>query len=152
MELPLNQSNYVIVASLNCHFYVFINWNKSVFFSIIVLVMLLCAQVLRFTCKISRHAPTIWIWFKVEQHGQIRKIVGCACAGSAGNVFTATYFKGNCYLAIPACTRHVRHARTVTHVEIANPRGRGKRSRQSRHMSKPQFCVSGKRPWVIHPE
>ena len=34
---------------------------------------------------------------------QIRKIVGCACAGNAGNVFPATDFKGNRYLAIPAC-------------------------------------------------
>ena len=33
---------------------------------------------------------------------QIRKIAGCACAGNAGNVFPATDFKGNCYLAIPA--------------------------------------------------
>ena len=34
---------------------------------------------------------------------QIRKIVGCACTGNAGNVFTATDFKGNRWLAIPAC-------------------------------------------------
>ena len=34
---------------------------------------------------------------------QIRKIVGCACAGNAGNVFPATNFKWNRYLAIPAC-------------------------------------------------
>ena len=34
---------------------------------------------------------------------QIRKIAGCACAGNAGNVFSATDFKGNRELAIPAC-------------------------------------------------
>ena len=34
---------------------------------------------------------------------QIRKIAGCACAGNAGNVFLATNFKGNRWLAIPAC-------------------------------------------------
>ena len=34
---------------------------------------------------------------------QIRKITVCACAGNAGNDFPATDFKGNRYLAIPAC-------------------------------------------------
>ena len=66
---------------------------------------------------------------------QIRKTAGCACAGNAGNVFPTTDFKGN-----------VRDARAVMHVEIAYPRWRGKRSRHSRRMLKPQFYVSGKRP------
>ena len=34
---------------------------------------------------------------------QICKIAGCAYAGNAGNVFPATEFKGNRWLAIPAC-------------------------------------------------
>ena len=34
---------------------------------------------------------------------QIRKIVCCACAGIAGNVFPATSFKGKRKLVIPAC-------------------------------------------------
>ena len=34
---------------------------------------------------------------------QIRKSVGCACAGNVENVFPATDFKGNHKLAIPAC-------------------------------------------------
>ena len=34
---------------------------------------------------------------------QIPKIAGCACTGIAGNIFPATDFKWNCYLAIPAC-------------------------------------------------
>ena len=34
---------------------------------------------------------------------QIRKFAGYACAGNAGNVFPATDFNGNRYLAIPAC-------------------------------------------------
>ena len=34
---------------------------------------------------------------------QIRKIACCACAGNGGNVFPATDFKRNRYLAIPAC-------------------------------------------------
>ena len=40
---------------------------------------------------------------------------------------------------------HVRHARAVMHVGIANPRRQGKRS-QSRHMGNLQFYVSGKWP------
>ena len=39
-----------------------------------------------------------------------------------------------------ACVTHVMHA------GIANPRWRGKRSRHSRRMRNPPFCVSGKRP------
>ena len=35
---------------------------------------------------------------------QIRKIVCCACAGNARNVFPTTDFKGKHWLAIPACT------------------------------------------------
>ena len=46
-------------------------------------------------------------------------------------------------------SRHVRHARAVMHVGIANPRWWGKRSRHSRCMRNPQFCVSGKRP-IMH--
>ena len=34
---------------------------------------------------------------------QIRRIAGCAYAGNAGGVFPATDFKGNRWLAIPAC-------------------------------------------------
>ena len=34
---------------------------------------------------------------------QIRKIAGCTCALNDGNVFPAPDFKGNHYLAIPAC-------------------------------------------------
>ena len=71
---------------------------------------------------------------------QIRKIVGCACTGNAGNVFSATDFKGNRQLAIPAL-----------HVGISNQQWRGKRSRHSRSMRNPQFYVSVKRsmayPW-----
>ena len=36
---------------------------------------------------------------------QIRKSVGCACAGNAGNVFPATDFKGKRELAIPTCIK-----------------------------------------------
>ena len=43
-------------------------------------------------------------------------------------------------------SRHVRDARAVMHVGIANPRWRGKCSRHFRRMRNPQFYVSGKRP------
>ena len=46
-------------------------------------------------------------------------------------------------------SRHVRDARAVMHVGIANPRWRGKRSRHSRRMRNTQFYVSGKRPMAI---
>ena len=47
--------------------------------------------------------------------------------------------------------RHVRHARAVMHIRIANPRWRGKRSQPSRRMRNPQFYVSDKRPMVARP-
>ena len=53
---------------------------------------------------------------------EIRKIVGCTCAGNAGNVFPAADFKGNRLLAIPVCIT----ARGVMHVGIANNRWWGK--------------------------
>ena len=43
-------------------------------------------------------------------------------------------------------SRHVRPARAVMHVRIADPRWRGRRSRHFRRMRNTQFYVSGKRP------
>ena len=43
-------------------------------------------------------------------------------------------------------SRHVRHARAVMQIGIANPRWRGKRSRHSRRMRNPHSYLSGKRP------
>ena len=48
---------------------------------------------------------------------QIRKIEGWACAGNAWNVFPGTA----CYRSRHA-PRHMRHARAVRHVGIANKR------------------------------
>ena len=42
-------------------------------------------------------------------------------------------------------SRHVRHARALMHVGIADPQWREKRSLNSRPMHNPQFYVSGKR-------
>ena len=46
-------------------------------------------------------------------------------------------------------SRHVRLARAVMHVGIANPRWREKRSRHSRRMRNPQFYLSVQRTIVI---
>ena len=49
-----------------------------------------------------RHVVKTWASY------QIRKIVGCACAGKAGNVgnvFPATEIKGNRYLTMPECIK-----------------------------------------------
>ena len=48
-------------------------------------------------------------------------------------------------------SRHVRHARAVMHVGIANPLWRGKRSRHSRRMRDTIFSVFGKRPMQYTP-
>ena len=81
---------------------------------------------------------------------QIRKIARCACAGNTGNVSPATNFKETASLRSRHPSRHVRHARAVMHVGIANPRWRGKRSRHSRRMHNPQRYVSGKKPIVLY--
>ena len=46
-------------------------------------------------------------------------------------------------------SRHVRHARAVMHIGVANPRWRGKRPRHSRRMRNLQFYVIGKRPMEL---
>ena len=83
---------------------------------------------------------------------QIRKIAGCVCAGNVGNVSPPPTSKETAGSRSRHASRHVRHARAVMHVGIANPRWWGKRSRHSQHMHNPQFYVSGKRPmasWVV---
>ena len=59
-------------------------------------------------------------------------------------------FKGKPLVSDPGMHRvmHVRDARAVMHVGIANLRWRGKHSQHSRRMRNPQICVSGKRPIV----
>ena len=65
---------------------------------------------------------------------RIREIVGRACAGNARKVFPATDFKRNRH-----ALRHVRDARAVMHVGIANPWWRGKCLRHSRCMHNPKM-------------
>ena len=80
---------------------------------------------------------------------QIRNIVGCACAGNAGNVFPP--------LRVSDLDMH--HGTCVMHVPWCMPgsltsgflwcRWRGKLSRHSRRMRNPQFYISGKRPMAL---
>ena len=77
---------------------------------------------------------------------QIRKMVGNACAGNAGNVFTTPRVSdpdmhhGTCVTHVPWCMLG-----SLTRGFLWS-RWRGKRSRFSRRMRNPQFYVSGKRP------
>ena len=77
---------------------------------------------------------------------QIPNISGCACAGNAGNVFPAPRVSdpglhyGTCVTNLPWCMPG-----SLTSCFLWS-RWRRKRSRHSRRMRNPQFCVSGKRP------
>ena len=76
---------------------------------------------------------------------QIHKIAGCPCAGNAGNVFPPPRVNDP----------DMHHGTCVTHVSwcvsgsltsgFLWSRWRRKRSRYSRRMRNPPFCVSGKR-------
>ena len=69
--------------------------------------------------------------------------------GMSGTLSPPPTSKENASKRSQHASRHVRHARAVMHVGIANPRWRGKCSRHSRRMRNTQFYVSGKRPMVI---
>ena len=81
---------------------------------------------------------------------QIRKIADCACARNAGNVFPHTAdFKGNRYLAIPACitARASRTCRDACRDRL--PAVAGKTFQAFPARAHPQFYVSGKRPMKL---
>ena len=59
---------------------------------------------------------------------QIRTIAGCACARNAGNCFPRHRLQR---MRCRHASRHVRHARAVMHVGMADPRWWGRRSRHS---------------------
>ena len=75
---------------------------------------------------------------------QIRKIAGCA--GMPGTFLPPPITTETACSRSRHAKRHVRHARAMMHVGIANPRWRGKRSRHSQRMPNPQFYVTGERP------
>ena len=80
---------------------------------------------------------------------QIRKIVGCACDGNAGNVFPATRVSdpdmhhGTCVTLVPWCMLG-----SLTSSFLWS-RWRGKPSRQSQRMCNQQFYISGKRSIAV---
>ena len=79
---------------------------------------------------------------------KIRKIAGCACTGNAGNVSPpprvsdsdTDMHPGTCVTHVPWCMPEL-----LTSGFLLS-RWRGKHSRHSRCMRKPQIYVSGKRP------
>ena len=92
------------------------------------------------TCNFTYLARGPWASY------QIRKFVVCTCAGNAGN-FPRNRLKRKPLVSDPG----VHHGTCVTHVMIANPRCRGKRSRHPRRLRNPQSYVSTKRPmWPLH--
>ena len=104
------------------------------------------------TCQFLQGLPRSFEQPRMSQWAscQIRKIAGCACAGNAGEVFSATDLKEAASWRSRHASRHVRDARVVMHVGITNLQWRGKRSRHSQRMRNQQFYVSGKRPIVTY--
>ena len=96
---------------------------------------------LRFTALKENHISK-WASY------QIRKIMGCACAGNAWNVFHPPTSKETAIWRSWHALRHVLHTRAVMHAGISNRYCREKRSQHLRCMRNPQFYASGKRPVV----
>ena len=86
---------------------------------------------------------------------QTRKICGMCMLREYRERFPITNFKKKTLVIDPGkhhdtCVkRHLRHARAVMHIGIANPRWRGKRCRHSRCMRNLQICVYAKSPTVF---
>ena len=79
----------------------------------------------------------------------ICNIVGCACAGNAGNVFPRHRLQGKPLVSDPGM-HHLRDASAVMHVGIACILWRGKRSRHSRRMRIRNFPYLASGPlWMI---
>ena len=104
-------------------------WQKNIHLTV---ALLWCVQYILGICHLRSHADG----HRLLASYQLRNIVGCACAGNAGNVLPATDLKGNRKLAIPACITARASSCAVMHVAIANPRWRGNRSRR---MHNPQL-------------
>ena len=93
--------------------------------------------------------PTGSSLVQAPSHGPFTRYVKLLVAhapGMPGTFSLTTISKATASLRARHASRHVRSARAVMHVGIANLWRRGKRSRHSRRMRNPQFYVSGKRP------
>ena len=124
------------------------SFNQSLF-NILVSKKLECRG--RRVTVIAGNAMTPWVarWsaIMVWASFQIRKRVGCACAGNARNVFFRHRFQRKPLVSDPG----MYHDKCVSHVPgcmsgSLSRCGGGKRSRHSWLMRNPQFYVSGKRP------
>ena len=74
-----------------------------------------CSRYLTVPIKIPASYCWPQVYNAVWASCQIRKIAGCACVGNVGSVFDATVRSRSRH-----ASRHVRHARAVVHVGIAN--------------------------------
>ena len=86
-------------------------------------------------------------------HGPLTRYVKVRIAhapGMQGTFSPPSTLKESASKQSRQASRHVRHARAVMYVGIANPQWRGKRSRHSQRMRRPQLYVSGKRPIERH--
>ena len=106
--------------------------------------------------KITRlQSSRIWnliTYMKIICHGPLTRYVKLQVAhapGMPGTFSPPPTSKEAVSKRSQHASRHVRHARAVMHVGIANPRWRGKRSRHSRRMRNPQFYLFGKRPIIV---
>ena len=72
------------------------------------------------------------------------QICGCACAGNAGNVFPVTAGKRSRH-----ASRHVRHARAVMHVGIANQRFPLKSAAGENVPGIPGACATCNFPYLV---
>ena len=75
--------------------------------------------------------PTLKETASQRSRHALEQLIGCAC-GNAGKVSPPPTSKETTSQRSRYAPRHVRHTRALMHVGIANPRWRGKRSRDSR--------------------
>ena len=81
----------------------------------------------------------------IQCHGPLSRYVKLRVVHAPGTFSPQPTSKDTTNQRSRHASRHVREARAVMHVGIANPRWQVKRSRYSRLVRKPQFHLSGKR-------
>ena len=103
----------------------------------------------RMWCPHGEPSDAELLLMQFEAHGPLTRYVKLRVVhvpGMPGTFSPPLTSKETASLRSRHASRHELHARAVMHVEIANPRWRGKRSPHSRHMHNPQFYVSGEKP------
>ena len=144
VQRTLNKVMYFLRLVYQVHSYANTNASQRSCPADLVIVIGLLLQKWNNICQ--RYIINDWpmVYYPLASY-QIRKIVGCAFPGNAGNVFSTPTSKKTASWRSRHASRHVHHACTVMHFGIANPRWLGRRSRHSRCMHNPQFYLSGKR-------